>query len=492
MKNKAMKLLLSLLAAGALCMASCTDEEFVREAGSLPGEDALQGLTAELLRLNMIDPNLRLLDKDVEDCLRCRLSGPADKEMTLSLAVDQELADAYNAEHETDYPLFPGEKLTLLTQSSIARGERQADVRILFEREGVEAGTYLLPVAGQIDDQAVRQDPAAMSVCYVVQVYEPKPRTELDEYPFITVGYINTTQMNPLYADDFFYVTEVNMGPPMQRTNKTWLDLVPLRESALTLDAAGRVSLELGPDLQYVFHNREHYIVPIQRGGRKVLICINGCLRNLDDAQIAEAAYRIKKAVSEFQIDGVNFFDMGDSYDKPGAPAIIPSSYAKLIKTTKETLGDKLVTVTCDAASTGELAIAQQGIEAGQYIDFAWSGIFDKAVDAYAEDAELKPIAGLDRAKYGGVMLQAHTTSWNAQYGTQLTAEVKDFYLNQSESANVFAFWDMPTNQQGIESGPMAAFSMLTGAMRDVPKKLMYTVQNRGWGGNYGAFTKDW
>lgn len=492
MKNKAMKLLLGLFAAGALCMASCTDEEFVREAGGLPGEDALQGLTAELLRLNMIDPNLRLLDKDVEDCLRCRLSGPADKEMTLSLAVDQELADAYNAEHETDYPLFPGEKLTLLAQSSIARGERQADVHIFFEREGVEAGTYLLPVTGQIDDQAVRQDPAAMSVCYVVQVFEDREPTELDQWPFLTVGYINTTEMNPLYADGFFYIQEVNMGPPMVRTDKTWLDLVPLREAAVTLDDAGCVSLELGPDLQYVFHNREHYIVPIQRGGRKVLICINGCLRNLDDAQIAEAAYRIKKAVSEFQIDGVNFFDMGDSYDKPGAPAIIPSSYAKLIKATKDALGDKLVTIACDAASTEELSVPHEGIQAGRYIDYAWSGIFDKPVDPYAPDAELKPIAGLDRAKYGGVMLQTHTTSWNAQYETQLSAEIKDFCTNCAESSNVFAFWDMPSNLQGIETGPMSAFQRVTKVYTNPAAKYMLVVRNKGWQGSYGTYTKDW
>ena len=132
------------------------------------------------------------------------------------------------------------------------------------------------------------------------------------------------------------------------------------------------------------------------------------------------------------------------------------------------------------------------GIQAGRYIDYAWSGIFDKPVDPYAPDAELKPIAGLDRAKYGGVMLQTHTTSWNAQYETQLSAEIKDFCTNCAESSNVFAFWDMPSNLQGIETGPMSAFQRVTKVYTNPAAKYMLVVRNKGWQGSYGTYTKDW
>jgi len=46
-------------------------------------------------------------------------------------------------------------------------------------------------------------------------------------------------------------------------------------------------------------------------------------------------------------------------------------------------------------------SLRRPGIEAGKYIDYAWSGIFDKVVDAYADGAKLKPIAGLEQSKYG-------------------------------------------------------------------------------------------
>ena len=81
------------------------------------------------------------------------------------------------------------------------------------------------------------------------------------------------------------------------------------------------------------------------------------------------------------------------------------ASYAKLIKATKEALGDdKLVTVACDAESTDLLATAHDGIEAGKYIDYAWSGIFDKVVDAYADGAETQTHRRAGAIKYGGLL----------------------------------------------------------------------------------------
>lgn len=492
MKNKALQLVLFAIWAAMLALTGCSDEEFTREAGTTPDGEALTGIRAELRRADQIDDAVRLLDADVDDYLCCRLSSPARKEMTLTLALDEKAVETYNDANGTDYVLFPKENITLLYQSSIAPGQESSNnVRVTFKREGVAEGTYLLPVKAAIDDPSVRQQDEDMTVVYQVRVFEDTPRTELDQWPFITVGYINTEQMNPLYANGFFYATEVNMGPPMTRTNKTWLDLVPLRRADIVKNPSmGRVSLELGPDLAYVFNNREKYIVPLQRSGRKVFICINGCLRSLDDHQIAEVAYRIGAVVARYEIDGVNFFDLGDSY--ADAADINPASYAKLIKATKEILGSKLVTIACDAASTDELSVAQEGVEAGRYLDYAWSGIFDEAVDAYEEGAILKAIKGLDRSKYGGAMLQAHTTSWDAQNGNALKNAMTDLYKNHSESANVFAFWDMPTNQQGIEGGPGKAFTVILQAVSDMAAKKMYMLGSVNWGGNYGAFVKDW
>lgn len=488
MKNKALQLVLFAIWAAMLALTGCSDEKFTREAGTTPDGEALTGIRAELRRADQIDDAVRLLDADVDDYLCCRLSSPARKEMTLTLALDEKAVEIYNNANGTDYVLFPKENITLFHQSSIAPGQESSNnVRVTFKREGVAEGTYLLPVKAAIDDPGVRQQDEDMTVVYQVRVFEDTPRTELDQWPFITVGYINTEQMSPLFVNTL-YATVVVMGPPMQRTDKTWLDLVPLRRAAVVKDkTTGSVSLELGPDLAYVLNNREKYMVPLQRCGRKVLICIHGCLRSLDDHQIAEVAYRIGTVVARYEIDGVNFFDLGDSY--ADAVDINPASYAKLIKATKETLGSKLVTIACDAASTDELSVAQEGVEAGRYLDYAWSGIFDKVVDAYVEGSELLPVAGLDRAKYGSVALETHTTAWNTQNSTRLTAEIKDFWANSRESANVFAFWDMPSNEQGVEDGPISSFKIVGNGLRP---DFMVMFNRKGWVANYGNGLKDW
>lgn len=155
---------------------------------------------------------------------------------------------------------------------------------------------------------------------------------------------------------------------------------------------------------------------------------------------------------------------------------------------------DKLVTVACDAESTDLLATAHDGIEAGKYIDYAWSGIFDKVVDAYADGAKLKPIAGLEQSKYGGALLKTNNTQESAQLNPILTPLIKSLY-RETQSGNVFAFWDMPTNSAGYEEGPKSAFNMVADAVTDWDWEYdgMILLINVTWDDrNYGNFTKDW
>ena len=178
-------------------------------------------------------------------------------------------------------------------------------------------------------------------------------------------------------------------------------------------------------------------------------------------------------------------------------PAIDPTSYAKLIKATKEALGaEKLVTIACDAASSEELSVAQDGIEAGQYLDMAWSGIFDEVVDAYTENGKLKPIAGLTQSQYGGVMLKTNNTTKQEELKAILTPQITALY-RESNCGKLFVFWDMPTTSAGYEQGPVDTFNMVAEALIDwdmIYDDLyfyMYSWQDRIVHG-YGRFKKDW
>ena len=304
--------------------------------------------------------------------------------------------------------------------------------------------------------------------------------------------------MNPLMGTKFYAET---FDPDFNTITQTWIDIEVLRPAALKFDkTTRRAMLDIGPDLQYVLSNRDKYLTPLQKSSRKVLICITGgntglgfC--NMTDEQTADFVFQLKYVVETYKLDGVNYFDIEASYGKDGMPGVNPASYAKLIKATKEALGDdKLVTVACDAESTDLLATAHDGIEAGKYIDYAWSGIFDKVVDAYADGAKLKPIAGLEQSKYGGALLKTNNTQESAQLNPILTPLIKSLY-RETQSGNVFAFWDMPTNSAGYEEGPKSAFNMVADAVTDWDWEYdgMILLINVTWDDrNYGNFTKDW
>ena len=304
--------------------------------------------------------------------------------------------------------------------------------------------------------------------------------------------------MSPLMGTKFYVETfDLDFNTIIQ----TWIDIEVLRPAALKFDkTTRRAMLDIGPDLQYVLSNRDKYLTPLQKSSRKVLICITGgntglgfC--NMTDEQIADFVFQLKYVVETYKLDGVNYFDIEASYGKDGMPGVNPASYAKLIKATKEALGDgKLVTVACDAESTDLLATAHDGIEAGKYIDYAWSGIFDKVVDAYADGAKLKPIAGLEQSKYGGALLKTHNTQESALLNPILTPAVKSLY-RETQSGNVFAFWDMPTNSAGYEEGPKSAFNIVADAVTDwdweYDGMILLINVNLDFN-NYGNFRKDW
>ena len=170
------------------------------------------------------------------------------------------------------------------------------------------------------------------------------------------------------------------------RRLRTIGNIVNLNKVVLDYDAeTGRALLNLGNDMRYVLDHIDKYIRPLQDKGRKVCICLEGggtglgfC--NLTDAQIVDFVAQVKTVITEYALDGVNFWDRNAAYGKEGMPAMNTTSYPKLIKAMREALGnDKLVTLTDYEAPTEYFwdTGATGGIEVGQYLDYAWSGYLD-------------------------------------------------------------------------------------------------------------------
>ena len=151
--------MLASLSAGALMLAACSEETFTREIGSMPDEDAITGVSAELYRPSSMNGIIRLIEEDVTDQLRIRLSQAAPEAVNVTVAPDAELCEAYNKEHGTDFALFPVENVSFGSGNgavAVEAGKKEsADLTVTFKREGVEKGRYLLPVRATVAGETV-------------------------------------------------------------------------------------------------------------------------------------------------------------------------------------------------------------------------------------------------------------------------------------------------------------------------------------------------
>ena len=494
-RNNLIKWFGGLLAAGALALASCTDEEFVRTGGTQPDEEGMNGISADVYRPGKTDNRFLVSEAEGSDMLRVRLSQAARQAATLTLAVDAAKVESYNTQNGTDFEAFPAENVAFVYEKTIAAGAKEsADLTVDIQRGTAEKGRYLLPVT--IEVAGLGDEVSTLTYYYVVLILEPAQEGVLDPWDFKVVSYVNTETMQPIIATKFS-VDFIDQFTGDERRDITCVDIVCLRPSKI-VRKYGSATLELGEDLQYVLDNREQYVVPVQKLGRKVLVCINGGFRNLSDAEIEDLVYRIKYTTDKYDLDGVNFLEMDAAY-REDEPALDAASYSKLIKATKEALGtEKLVTVACDAESTADLAEARNGIEAGQYIDYAWCGIIDQLEDPY-NDAEsvLKPIAGLEQSKLGSLTLHIHDTAWQANELEAFRAEIAPHYWQHPESHNVFAIWDAVPSRSGIEwgvgNGYEILFNYILSYVECIYDGRFYMVRlSPDLGSFYGAFSKDW
>lgn len=394
-----------------------------REGGKLPDKDGLENTYGMLRSTRSVRDEVRVFLTEgngfVTDNFYYQLTKPLGSALSLEAAVKA-------GEGETERTLLPeanydfpdGKKLDIAGDA-----QHSALKRIRFFAENLAPGEYYLPLTVAADDaDAERQTVNYLLTVRGLQMGEYK----LNQEQVFTVFYLNTAMYQPLLVDEYLMSkldeNWENAWPERSDGTRTIGDIVNLRTVVLDYDAAtSRAMLNLGADMRYVLGHATKYIRPLQDKGRKVCISIEGGGKglgfcNLTDAQIADFTAQVKAVVTEYGLDGVNFWDRNSGYGKEGMPAMNTTSYPKLIKAVREALGDGLLVTLTDHMEPTEYfwdTAAMGGIEVGQYLDYAWSGYLDNSkdmqiVDPWHQGAAFvsaewprKPIAGLAPAKYG-------------------------------------------------------------------------------------------
>lgn len=458
-------IILPMLALCAAGLTACEEESIGLDAGTLQDEESFALIRSAMrsdhsfsgiTKVDLFaaeegeDPETVLIDE-----LFLTLDKPATGDVTAEITIGDTFTEEYLAEVErrnaqvkayNNYmQKFGSSKLPLFDTALLTTGNLQIDnttltitagktvsenVQVKVTGKDLDPGTiYSLPLE-------IRQTDASGAVRthrqqYIIYINQEKVTIDHYEFPpmkdieldsdLFTVFYVNVEEWSPLAANILAYIKRNKENGSF--TYKTIGNIINLRPSTVGYDQlTGRCLFSLSPDLRYVLENSARYIRPIQNMGRKVCVCIQGGGKglgfcNMTDTQIADFSAQVKEVVELYGLDGINLRDEGSGYGKEGMPPMNTTSYPKLIKSLREAMPDKLLTLVDKEEPTEyfhDVALCG-GIEVGKYIDYAWHGYAKEnemiqIVEPWEADYPYseytrQPIAGLSPERYGSIAI---------------------------------------------------------------------------------------
>lgn len=458
-------IILPMLALCAAGLTACEEESIGLDAGTLQDEESFALIRSAMrsdhsfsgiTKVDLFaaeegeDPETVLIDE-----LFLTLDKPATGDVTAEITIGDTFTEEYLAEVErrnaqvkayNNYmQKFGSSKLPLFDTALLTTGNLQIDNTTLTITAGktVSENVQVKVTGKDLDPDTIyslpleiRQTDASGAVRthrqqYIIYINQEKVTIDHYEFPpmkdieldsdLFTVFYVNVEEWSPLAANILAYIKRNKENGSF--TYKTIGNIINLRPSTVGYDQlTGRCLFSLSPDLRYVLENSARYIRPIQNMGRKVCVCIQGGGKglgfcNMTDTQIADFSAQVKEVVELYGLDGINLRDEGSGYGKEGMPPMNTTSYPKLIKSLREAMPDKLLTLVDKEEPTEyfhDVALCG-GIEVGRYIDYAWHGYakenemiqivepweMDQPYSEYAR----QPIAGLSPERYGSIAI---------------------------------------------------------------------------------------
>lgn len=504
----------------AALLSACSEEFIALETGKLPDEASFAAVKSSMRSghsfsgVTIIDIFAQEKDEEpqttVIDELVLTLNKPASKDLTAEIVIGSEFSAEYRAEVErrnqqalaywrkfsgqiskTEYKsdFFPTANLQISTETvTIKAGETNSE-KISVKINGLNLDlttVYFLPFEIKLKD--IEQE----NIIGVQYIIIPNPRnTILDggavptdievenegETDLFSVFYINTEEYQPLL------INGILIDRYQRRVAHKYYypgSIINLRPAVVDY-SQGRCILSLNSDLRYVLNHSIKYIRPVQNLGRKVCICIQGGGKgigfcNMSDAQIEDFTAQVKNVIETYGLDGVNLWDEGSGYGKEGFPPMNTTSYPKLIKSLREALPDKLLTLVDKEEPTEYFhdAALCGGIEVGKYIDYAWHGYFSEYYSVQIiepwensqefSEFERKAISGMEPKKYGCVSIPRWKTNPGGENDPmEYMNNINDSNIKLArwkatgrKKSNIIVFGsDLKANEQGVYEGEL-------------------------------------
>lgn len=495
---------LSLLGAAAVLLAGCEGEEFVRDGGEMP-LPAGDTPTGALYVQGTYNPELTeyALDEERTVPVVYRLDFPAEEDVTVTLSVGtQEDVDAYNDAKGlvdiTNQPNGGCDRYKLLPESNYAlpasltltvpKGKTESEplaVEILYDetllngRFGMMLQPWMLPlrvdriegaVAPLVKDQmlGIGIRPADYGFYISGEPVEMGMADAKKNSPFYGIAFADCRVINPqLVLNAYYSVFEFYKEKPTDRRCKTrnfqywpFFDVECLRPLFIARDAATQdAALQADPDLMYVLTHQERYVDPQRRQGMKICVSIETQAKsavglcNLSAENRASLVWQIADFVKKYGLDGVALNDKGANYAAEGAPAVDKASFTKFLKALREALGpDRLILLSYDADEDSALYEAHDGLQAGEYLDYAWWSTENVKCTLGTGEAEVRPIIGLPTDRFSPLsVLTVDTPEYQNIIMEISSMEAQEHY--DAGEYRICVWLDIPAHRQDFTEG---------------------------------------
>lgn len=317
---------------------------------------------------------IELRDNECSASVVFRLSKALQKGVDVNIAVDESYVATYNAEHETDFEMFPTANVKIAHNGTfvLAPDEKTSpSVQVtLTPFEGmVENKTYIIPLTATTTTEGITLTDASKHMVLLVQDYRNRPNTNKGKNAVQTVLYFEVNDTNPLNALEF-----------LTESGNYFFDHIVLFAANINWDPVRkRVYLANNENVQFLLDNNEQYLQPLRKAGMKVIISILG---NHDEAGVAqlsdmgakEFARELAAYCRAFNLDGVAFDDeYSDAPDLSNPWLATKSAYAgsRLMYETKKVMPEKIVSLYNLGSMYSNRLVVIDGIEPGQYCDYA-------------------------------------------------------------------------------------------------------------------------
>lgn len=295
-----------------------------------------------------------------------------------SITLNESYLEAFNSENDTEYILLPSSNYTLAGNGAIqieknAKKSASMQIALNSSTELDPTITYAIPLKFTTNSSDVVLKDGNDKFLLLVKDYTAYPVPgNVNDIKIISC--IEVNDCNPLN----------NLSYTLASTGQPLFDMVILFSSNIVYsEELGKPLIEHNTQMTNVLSNREKYIKPLQDRGIKVMLSLLGHRQRAGVANMASATIKmytqeIKNTLDVYELDGVMFDDEYSEYYPiyPGFVSPSSTAAANLIYGTKQAIGDKLVFTYLWNELRSLPAV--DGVEPGQYVDYALSNYFEE------------------------------------------------------------------------------------------------------------------